>query len=134
MQQVVDLCDEVIGCGQYSLLSNYENLFIYDYKDNAEQILALRWPDPLLLTDQTRWGNGNTLVATLTAGDMSDVGGWGGNLSASPDMIDLYNEDPEDQSRLKRNFLHSLVLITIISIVTRVVTPTRKTGSRTASM
>lgn len=43
LQQVVDLCDEVIGCGQYSLLSNYENLFIYDYKDNAEQILALRW-------------------------------------------------------------------------------------------
>lgn len=104
LQQVVDLCDEVIGCGQYSLLSNYENLFIYDYKDNAEQILALRWPDPLLLTDQTRWGNGNTLVATLTAGDMSDVGGWGGNLSASPDMIDLYNEDPEDQSRLRATF------------------------------
>ena len=104
LKRVVELCNEVINCGQYQLLDNYENLFLYDYQDNAEQILALRWPDPLVLTDQTRWGNGNTLVATLTSGDMSDVGGWGGNLSASPDMIDLYNEDPEDIYRRRATF------------------------------
>ena len=100
LAKVVALCNEVINCGQYSLLDNYEDLFVYAHKDNAEQILALRWADPL----SADWGDVNSLVATLTASEMSDVGGWGGNLSASPDMIDLYNEEPRDSFRLRATF------------------------------
>ena len=100
LKRVVELCDEVINCGQYSLLPNYEDLFTYANNDNVETLIALRWPDPLTAT----WGDTNSLVATLTASEMSDVGGWGGNLSATPDMIDLYNEEPRDSFRLRATF------------------------------
>ena len=100
LKRVVSLCDEVINSGTYALLDDYENLFRPQYNDNSETILAMRWADPLV----GGWGTVNALVATLTFAEVTDVAAWGGNLSATPDMIDYYNEEPADSFRLRATF------------------------------
>lgn len=100
LQRVVSLCNEVINSGVYALLDDYENLFRPQYNDNEETILAMRWADPLVGS----WGTVNALVPTLTFAEVTDVGGWGGNLAPSVDMIDYYNEEPADSFRLRATF------------------------------
>lgn len=100
LQEVVTLCDEVINCGQYSLLPNYEDLFKAQNNDNSETILAMRWADPN--TDE--WGTRNALYSDLAFPEVTDVNVWGGALVASVDMIDIYNEEPADSARINATF------------------------------
>ena len=105
LRRVVDLCTEVINCGQYQLLDDYEDLFKVEnnacYVDNnKETLLALRWADPLTGV----WGEMNTQISDLAWSDVCDVGVWGGSLHASVDMIELYNQEPKDSFRLRGTF------------------------------
>lgn len=100
LQRVVSLCDEVINCGQYALLDEYENLFRPQYNDNEETILAMRWADPLL----GEYASSNNLISDLAWSDVTDVNCWGGSLHATVDMIDYYNEEPADSFRLRGTF------------------------------
>ena len=100
LKKVVSLCDEVINCGQYKLLDDYENLFRPQYNDNEETLLAMRWADPLL----GEYSANNNLISDLAWSDVCDVNVWGGSLHASVDMLDYYNEEPKDSFRLRGNF------------------------------
>ncbi len=100
LQRVVSLCDEVINCGQYKLLDNYEDLFRPQFNDNEETLLAMRWADPLL----GEYASSNNLISDLAWSDVTDVNVWGGSLHASVDMIEYYNEEPADSFRLRGNF------------------------------
>jgi SusD family. len=100
LKEVIALCDEVITCGQYSLMDNYEDLFKAQNNDNSETILAMRWADP----NSGEWGAMNALYSDLAFPEVTDVNVWGGSLHASVDMIDLYNEDPADSIRRDATF------------------------------
>ena len=100
LSRVVALCDEVINCGQYKLLDNYENLFRPQFNDNEETLLAMRWADPLL----GEYASSNNLISDLAWSDVTDVNCWGGSLHASVDMINYYNEEPADSFRLRGTF------------------------------
>ncbi len=100
LQRVVALCDEVINCGQYRLLDNYENLFRPQYNNNEETLLAMQWADPLL----GEYASSNNLISDLAWSDVCDVNCWGGSLHASVDMINYYNEEPADSFRLRGTF------------------------------
>ncbi len=100
LEEVVELCDEVINCGQYSLMTSYEDLFKAQHNDNSETILAMRWADPTT----GEWGAMNALYSDLAFPEVTDVNVWGGSLHASVDMIDLYNEDPADSIRRDATF------------------------------
>lgn len=100
LNEVVQLCDEVINCGQFSLMPNYEDLFKAQYNDNSETLLAMRWADP----NTGEWGAMNALYSDLAFPEVTDVNVWGGALHASVDMIDLYNEDPADSIRRDATF------------------------------
>lgn len=97
LKEVKELCDEVINCGQYSLMSNYEDLFKAQNNDNSETVLAMRWASP----NSGEWGAMNATYSDLAFPEVTDVNVWGGNLTASCDMIDYYNEDPADSIRRK---------------------------------
>lgn len=97
LKEVVQLCNEVISCGQYSLMSNYEDLFKAQNNDNSETVLAMRWASP----NSGEWGAMNATYSDLAFPEVTDVNVWGGNLTASCDMIDYYNEDPADSIRRK---------------------------------
>ena len=100
LKEVVSLCNEVINSGKFSLMANYEDLFKAQNNDNSETILAMRWADP----NTGEWGAMNALYSDLAFSEVSDVNVWGGNLTASTDMIDLYNEDPADSFRIRGTF------------------------------
>ena len=100
LAEVVQLCDEVINCGQYKLMDNYEDLFKAQNNDNSETLLAMRWADP----NSGEWGAMNALYSDLAFPEVTDVNVWGGSLHASVDMIDLYNEDPKDSIRRDATF------------------------------
>ncbi len=100
LSEVVSLCDEVINCGQYSLMPHYEDLFKAQNNDNSETLLAMRWADP----NSGEWGAMNALYSDLAFPEVTDVNVWGGSLHASVDMIDLYNADPKDSIRRDATF------------------------------
>ena len=99
LNEVANLCDEVIKEGPYHLMDNYEDLWKYANNDNMETILAMRWADPLT----GEWGAMNANYSDLAWSGISDVNVWGGSY-ASIDMIDLYNQDPADSLRLRATF------------------------------
>ncbi len=100
LSEVISLCDEVINSGKYSLLNDYEDLFKAQNNDNEETILAMRWADP----NSGEWGAMNALYSDLAFTEVTDVNVWGGSLTASVDMLDLYNEDLEEVSRVRGTF------------------------------
>ena len=101
LNEVVQLCDEVINCGQFALMDDYEQLFRMQNNDNPETILALRWAKP----SSNEYGSMNATYSDLAPNDISDdVNVWGGSLCPSPDMIDYYNEEPADSFRLRGTF------------------------------
>ena len=87
LSRVVSLCDEVINCGQYKLLDDYENLFRPQFNDNEETLLAMRWADPLL----GEYASNNNLISDLAWSDVTDIYACGGSLHASVDMLDYFN-------------------------------------------
>ena len=103
LEEVIELCDDVIESHKYVLMPNYADLFKYEYNsfstNNSENILCMRWADPL----SGEWGAMNALYSDLAWSGSSDVNVWGGNY-ASIDMIDLYNEDISDSIRFQATF------------------------------
>lgn len=100
LEETVQLCDEVINCGQYNLMGDYEQLFRAQNNDNSETILALRWADP----NTNTWGACNYIYSTLCFPEVTDVSVWGGSIVASTDMIDYYNQEPGDSIRRRASF------------------------------
>ncbi len=100
LTEVVSLCNEVINSGKYALMNDYEDLFKAQNNDNEETVLAMRWADP----NSGEWGAMNALYSDLAFTEVTDVNVWGGSLTASVDMLDLYNEDPTDISRIRGTF------------------------------
>ncbi|MCD8281977.1 MAG: RagB/SusD family nutrient uptake outer membrane protein [Prevotella sp.] len=92
LAEVISLCDEVLNSGKYALMSDYEDLFKAQNNDNEETILAMRWADP----NSGEWGAMNALYSDLAFSEVTDVNVWGGSLTASVDMLDLYNEDIDE--------------------------------------
>ena len=103
LDEVVDLCDDIINNGPYTLLPDYADLFKYDNNNftmqNSETLLAMHWADPLTAT----WGTYSANYSDLAWSGSSDVNVWGG-IYASVDMLDLYNEDISDSIRFQATF------------------------------
>lgn len=103
LAEVVDLCDDVINNGPYALMDDYADLFKYEYNSfsvqNPETVLAMRWADPLI----ANWGEKNANFSDLGWSGSSDITVWGG-IYATPDMLDLYNEDISDSIRFQATF------------------------------
>lgn len=102
LREVVELCDEVLTSGKFDLMKEYEDLFKPQNNDNIETILAMRWADP----SSGEWGAMNATYSDLAFPEVTDVNVWGGSLTPSTDMIDLYNEDPKDRDRLNATFFN----------------------------
>lgn len=103
LDEVVDLCDDIINNGPYTLMPDYADLFKYDNNNftmqNSETLLAMHWADPLTAT----WGTYSANYSDLAWSGSSDVTVWGG-IYASVDMLDLYNEDISDSIRFQATF------------------------------
>lgn len=103
LNEVVEMCNDVINNGPYALMDNYYDLFTYANNSygttNSEAILVMRFADPLTAS----WGEQNANGADLSWNGSSDVSCWGG-FYASVDMLDLYNEDISDSIRFKTTF------------------------------
>ena len=103
LDEVVELCDDIINNGPYSLMTDYADLFKYDYNNytmqNSETLLAMHWADPLTAT----WGTYSANFSDLAWSGSTDVTAWGG-IYASVDMLDLYNEDVSDSLRFQATF------------------------------
>ena len=103
LDEVVELCDDIINNGPYALMDDYADLFKYDNNNftmqNSETLLAMHWADPLTAS----WGTYSANYSDLAWSGASDVNVWGG-IYASVDMLDLYNEDISDSIRFQATF------------------------------
>lgn len=103
LAEVIALCDDVINNGPYALMDDYADLFKYEHNNfsmqNSETLLAMRWADPLI----GEWGQMSANFSDLAWSGSSDVNVWGG-IYATPDMLDLYNEDVSDSIRFQATF------------------------------
>ena len=103
LDEVVELCDDIINNGPYALMDDYADLFKYETNNftmqNSETLLAMHWADPLTAT----WGTYSANYSDLAWSGASDVNVWGG-IYASVDMLDLYNEDISDSIRFHATF------------------------------
>lgn len=108
LKRVVELCNQVIASGRYSLANDYASLFSSTSNDNSETILALRWSDPVTGV----WGTTNAFYSSLAfpavsqdpnGNSTNSISTWGG-ITASADMLDLYNEDVADTIRRNATF------------------------------
>ena len=97
LNECVRLCEDVIDNGPFSLLPDYQDLFKYENFHqttiNNECMMAMLWADPLT----GGWGETNVLYSDLCSTYMcEDVMCWGG-VTASIDMVDMYNECKSDK-------------------------------------
>lgn len=99
LKECIALCEDVIDNSGATLI-DYENLFKYQYNDNDETLLAMKWASPITGS----WGECNALLSDLSFSDVCDVNCWGGSWVASADMIELYNQELQDKKRLKATF------------------------------
>lgn len=95
LERVKELCRDIIENGPYDLMDNYEDLYKYATNNysmsNKETVLAMHFADPTT----AEWGSYNANYSDLAWNGSSDVNVWGG-IYASIDMIDFYNEEPQD--------------------------------------
>ena len=96
LDECIKLCEDVIDHSGASLMPKYEDLFKYKYNINPESLFAMRWA-PL-----GAWGTQNTLISDLSWSDVCDVGCWNNNMCASIDIIQLYNEEPNNHDAIRR--------------------------------
>src|SRR5690606_3113099 len=79
--------ERVISLSGASLLTNYADLFLYPYDNNAESLFSLQWafaPGP--------WGTQDPTPAYLAySGDIANGDGWGGDKGATWWMMSLYD-------------------------------------------
>jgi len=108
LAECISLCEDVIDNSGASLMPNYDDLYKYQYNGyapggpntNPECLFALHWGDPIANV----YGTVNALFSDLAWSEVTDVNAWGNNLQASPDMIDIYNQDIADSIRMKATF------------------------------
>jgi hypothetical protein len=78
--------ESVIMNSGKKLLDNYADLFTYPYDNNAESLFELQW---VFTTDYTY---ANTMVSQITySNDIANGDGWGGDISATWWMLNLYD-------------------------------------------
>ena len=100
LAECIRLCEDVIDKGPYSLMEDYEDLFKYQHNNNKETMLAMEWADPLV----GGWWEVNSTYSDLASTNYTDdVMVWGG-ITASVDMIQLYNINKDKDKRWKGNF------------------------------
>jgi len=81
-----DYAERVITLSGKSLLSDYADLFRYPYDNNNESLFELQW---VFTTDYTY---ANTMVSQITySNDIANGDGWGGDISATWWMLNLYD-------------------------------------------
>ena len=80
--------DVIVNSGA-ALMSNYEDLFLTKNNNNPESLFALQWKY------DGDWGTQNSVQAFLAFGsEITGFGdGWGGDLGASLDQLQLYRID-----------------------------------------
>ncbi|MBP3775698.1 MAG: RagB/SusD family nutrient uptake outer membrane protein [Prevotella sp.] len=100
LSECISLCQDVIANSGATLLEDFEQLFMPQYNDNEETLLAMRWASPIT----GGWGELNALVSDLSFSDVCDVNCWGNDMHGSIDMMDLFNEEPGDSMRLRATF------------------------------
>lgn len=104
LDKAKDYAQRVITMSGAALLPDYANLFKYPYDNNVESLFELQW---VFTTD---YGYANTMVSQITySNDIANGDGWGGDLSASYWMLNLYDGLIEDgftnDERLKPTFM-----------------------------
>ncbi|MCV9387012.1 RagB/SusD family nutrient uptake outer membrane protein [Reichenbachiella ulvae] len=82
--------DSVITMSGKSLMSKYEDLFLYPYDNNNESLFELQWVFSLA---PNGYDASNTMVSQITYSNSiaANGDGWGGDLSASWWMLSLYD-------------------------------------------
>lgn len=84
----------VIESNAFSLMDNYEDLFLTKNNNNQESIFALQWK-----YDGQPWGTQNSVQAFLAFGSSITgfADGWGGDIGGSYDLLQKYA--PTDKRR-----------------------------------
>ncbi len=79
--------ERVINLSGASLLTNYADLFLFPYDNNAESLFSLQWAFA-----PGAWGTQNSTPAYLAySGDIANGDGWGGDKGATWWMLSLYD-------------------------------------------
>ena len=86
LDKAKDYADRVIRLSGKSLLPKYEDLFLFPYDNKQESLFELQW---VFTTDYTY---ANTMVSQITySNDIANGDGWGGDISATWWMLNLYD-------------------------------------------
>ncbi len=90
LDKAKEYAERVITMSGKSLLGNYEDLFHYPYDNNEESLFELQW---VFTTAPNGYEAANTMVSQITySNDIAANGdGWGGDLSATWWMLNLYD-------------------------------------------
>ena len=90
LDKAKEYAERVITLSGRSLLDNYEDLFLYPYDNNNESLFELQW---VFTTSPNGYEAANTMVSQIQyTNDIAANGdGWGGDLSASWWMLNLYD-------------------------------------------
>lgn len=100
LAECIAVCEDVIDNSGASLMQDFYELFRYQNNNNCESLFAMQWTDPQL----NNWGTKNALLSDLSFSDVCDVNCWGGNIIASTDMLDFFNEGAFGIERWKATF------------------------------
>jgi hypothetical protein len=109
LDKAKEYADRVIKLSGKSLLLNYADLFLFPYDNNEESLFELQW---VFTTD---YAYANTMVSQITySNDIANGDGWGGDISATWWMLNLYDGLVQDDGatpgftldqRLKATFM-----------------------------
>lgn len=90
LNKAMAYADSVITMSGKSLMTNYEDLFIYPYDNNNESLFELQWVFTLA---NNGYDAANTMVSQITYSNSiaANGDGWGGDISASWWMLSLYD-------------------------------------------
>lgn len=90
LDKAKEYAERVITLSGRSLLDDYADLFLYPYDNNNESLFELQW---VFTTSPNGYEAANTMVSQIQyTNDIAANGdGWGGDLSASWWMLNLYD-------------------------------------------
>jgi hypothetical protein len=86
LDKAKEYAERVITTSGKRLLDNYADLFLYPYDNNEESLFELQW------VYTTEYAYANTMVSQITfSNDIANGDGWGGDISATWWMLNLYD-------------------------------------------
>jgi starch-binding outer membrane protein, SusD/RagB family len=90
LDKAKEYAQRVITMSGKELLDNYEDLFLYPYDNNNESLFELQW---VFTTAPNGYEASNTMVSQITyTNDIAANGdGWGGDLSATWWLLEMYD-------------------------------------------